>query len=59
MKYTDLVKRLKAAGWEITKENPHDKARHPDKPGIKIPIPHHREINEYLARAILKQAGLK
>ena len=59
MKYRDLVKRLRDAGWVITKEDPHDKARHPDKPGVKIPIPHHREINEYLAREILRQAGLK
>ena len=59
MKYRDLVKRLTDAGWQITKENPHDKAKHPGKPGVKIPIPHHREIDERLARAILKQAGLQ
>lgn len=58
MKYRDLVARLKAAGWVITKETPHDKARHPSKPGVKIPIPHHREISEALAKTILKQAGL-
>ena len=58
MKYRDLVAQLKAAGWVITKENPHYKARHPSKPGVKIPIPHHREIADALARAILKQAGL-
>ena len=59
MKYRDLVKQLTNAGWVVTKENPHDKAKHPDKPGVKIPIPHHTEINEFLAKAILKQAGLK
>lgn len=59
MKYRDLVKRLTDAGWVVTKENPHDKAKHPNKPGVKIPIPHHTEINELLAKQILKQAGLK
>ena len=29
------------------------------KAGIKIPIPRHREINEYTARGILESAGLK
>ncbi len=59
MKYRDLVKRLTDAGWVVTKETPHDKAVHPERPGVKIPIPHHKEINEYLARAILRQAGLQ
>lgn len=59
MKYKDLTDMLKVAGWIITKGNPHDKAKHPDKPGVKIPIPHHREINEKFARAILRQAGLR
>jgi hypothetical protein len=33
-------------------------AKHPDKPGFKIPIPRHTEINEYTAKQILKEAGL-
>lgn len=54
-----MVKRLTDAGWLVTKDTPHDMAVHPEHPGVKIPIPHHKEINEYLARAILRQAGLQ
>ena len=59
MKYKDLVKILKDNGWTVTKENPHDKAKNPAKPGVKIPIPHHKEIDENLAKKILREAGLR
>ncbi|MBZ4647272.1 MAG: hypothetical protein PWR27_2197 [Petroclostridium sp.] len=59
MKRRDLIKRLKDAGWEITSGAKHDMAKHPNKQGIKIPIPRHTEINEYTANQILKEAGLK
>jgi len=59
MKRRDLIKILKQAGWTITPGAKHDMAKHKDKPGIKIPIPRHTEINNYTAEAILKEAGLK
>ncbi|MCL5290338.1 MAG: type II toxin-antitoxin system HicA family toxin [Bacillota bacterium] len=59
MKRRDLDKILKAAGWEITSGKRHDMAKHPDKPGIKISLPRHKEINEYTAKGILEQAELK
>ena len=59
MKKHELVRALKKAGWNITPGGNHDLATHPEKPGIKIPIPRHREINEYTARGILESAGLK
>lgn len=58
LKRKDLDKQLKQAGWKITSGKRHDMAKHPDKPGIKIPLPRHKEINEYTAHGILKQAGL-
>jgi len=58
MKRLDLIKKLQAAGWKITSGGHHDMAEHPSKPG-KIPIPRHNEINEYTAKGILKDAGLK
>ena len=59
MKRRDIEKALKAAGWQIAPGGNHDLVTHPDKPGIKIPLPRHKEINEYTARGILKSAGLK
>lgn len=59
MKYRDLVKALQKAGWVITSGGNHDMAKNPQKPGVKIPIPRHREIPEMTAQGILKDAGLK
>lgn len=59
MKRRDIDKKLKAAGWVIKPGKKHDMAKHPEKPGIKIPLPRHKEINEYTAQGILEQAGLK
>lgn len=59
MKRKDIDRALQNAGWEITHGGSHDIAKHQQKPGVAIPIPRHAEVNEYLARAILKQAGLK
>jgi len=55
----ELVKKLKKAGWEISEGAKHSLAKHKEKPGVKIPIPRHAEINEYTASQILKEAGLK
>ena len=59
MKRRDLVKMLEQAGWTITEGAKHDMAKHKDKPGIKIPIPRHTEVDNYTAKGILKEAGLK
>lgn len=54
MKYRELIKKLKAMGWflkrqggnhEIWSNGEHDE-----------PVPRHREINERLAKKILKKA---
>jgi len=55
---TELVRKLKKDGWTITPGGKHSMAQHPTKPG-KIPIPNGSKINEYTARGILRDAGLK
>lgn len=59
MKRRDLIKALVAAGWHLTGGTNHDMAKHPDQPGVKIPVPRHREIEDWKAREILKEAGLQ
>ncbi len=59
MKRKDLDRALKKAGWKIEHGSNHDKARHPDKPGIQLTLPRHTEVKEMLAKAILKAAGLQ
>ncbi|MCL2415786.1 MAG: type II toxin-antitoxin system HicA family toxin [Defluviitaleaceae bacterium] len=55
-----LEKLLKSEGWEISHGKAHDQATHPQKPGIKIPIPRHTgDIPKGTLNSILKDAGLK
>lgn len=58
MKYNDLVRALKKAGWSVEHGGNHDMAFDPQKPNVRIPLPRHKEVNEYTARAILKAAGI-
>lgn len=59
MKRRDIDKALKKAGWIITPGGNHDLATHPQKSGIKIPLTQHKETNEYTAKGILEDAGIK
>lgn len=59
MKRKDIDKLLRKAGWSILHGGSHDLAQHPQRPGVKIPIPRHAEVNEQTARAILRQAGIR
>ncbi len=59
MKRRDIDKMLKKAGWVIIHGGNHDLATNPQKPGIKIPLPRHKEIKETTAKGILEDAGLK
>ena len=59
MKRRDIDKELHADGWIILHGGDHDMAIHPQKPGVKIPIPRHREIKETTAKEILRAAGLR
>jgi mRNA interferase HicA len=57
VKRKDLVKKLKDAGYRLDRISGHAIY---EKPGYRsIPVPNHREIDEYTAKAILKAAGIK
>ncbi len=57
MKRKDLIKLLADNGWWLLREG----ANHDIYTNGKRsePIPRHREINELLAKAIIKRQGLK
>ena len=58
MKRRDIDRMLKKAGWIIEPGGNRDLAKHPQRPGVKIPIPRHKEVNEITAKRILRDAGL-
>ena len=55
MKKKELVKKLNAKGFYFIRSGKHEMFSNGDK---LIAIPHGAEINERLARAIIKQLGL-
>ena len=55
MKRTDLVRSLEGTGAVLVRHGGnHDWYRNP-KTGVSQPVPRHREINEFLAKHILKK----
>ena len=55
MKRADLVRKLEEAGCELIRHGGnHDWYRN-SKTGVAQPIPRHREVNEILAKNILKK----
>ena len=56
MKRRDLIKKLEAAGYKLDRKGDHK--IYEKKGGNPVQVPDHNEINEYTAKAILKQAGL-
>jgi mRNA interferase HicA len=57
VKQRDLVKKLKAAGYELVRSGSHAIY---EKPGSRsVQVPNHRELNENTANEILKVAGIK
>ena len=57
MKRRDLVRRLLAAGFALVRSRgPHDVF---GRGTVRIAVPRHNEIKEYLARKILKEAGIE
>ncbi|MGD1070498.1 MAG: type II toxin-antitoxin system HicA family toxin [Bryobacteraceae bacterium] len=55
MKRTDLIRRLEESGCEFIRHGgKHDWYQNP-RTGISQPVPRHREINEILARHILRK----
>ena len=59
MQRTELERMLKKAGWVIKPGAKHQKARHPDKPGVIITVPNGSKVKDTTANGILKDAGLR
>lgn len=54
MKRRDLVAAVEAAGARLVRAGGKHDIYHNPKTGAAQPIPRHREINEFLARKILR-----
>lgn len=56
MKRKDLIKLLEKNGYSLKREG----AEHTiyEKDGKSVAVPRHREINEILAKSIIKKLGL-
>ena len=55
MKRRDVIHKLQAAGFtSVRNKGPHEVF---GRGGQRIPVPRHREIKEYLALRILRDAG--
>ena len=54
MKRVDLVKQLERAGCKLLRHGAKHDIYHNPKLGISQPVPRHREINERLAKKIIR-----
>jgi len=54
VKRLDLIKKLKAAGCELLRHGGKHDVYHNPKTGLSQPVPRHREINERLAKKIIR-----
>jgi mRNA interferase HicA len=54
MKRSDLIARLEAAGCTLLRHGSKHDIYHNPRTGRSQPIPRHREINEVLAKKILR-----
>ena len=54
MKYRELVRKLREVGWYLAREG----SRHEiwTNGEVEEPVPRHKEINEFLAKKIVKKA---
>jgi predicted RNA binding protein YcfA (HicA-like mRNA interferase family) len=52
-----ILRRLKRDGWVKAGSGPHDKFEHPNKPGVLIVVPRHKEQTTGVARSIARTAG--
>lgn len=57
MKRRDLIKLLKANGYYLKRSGGNHDIYTNGKQ--KVPVPRHNEINEFTAKGIIKQLGLK
>ena len=54
MKRRDLIKRIEEIGCELLRHGGKHDIYHNPKTGATQPVPRHREINEMLARKIIR-----
>lgn len=54
MKRTDLIRKLEASGCLLIRHGKHDWYRN-TRSGMSQPVPRHKEVNETLAKHILKK----
>jgi len=54
MKRRDLIKRIEVFGCELLRHGGKHDIYHNPKTGATQPVPRHREINEMLARKIIR-----
>lgn len=54
MKHQDLLKKLKTAGCELLRHGAKHDIYHNPMTGRSQPVPRHREINELLAKKIIR-----
>ena len=59
MKRSELIRKLRRSGYIIKPGGKHGKAIHPENPAKAIPVPNGSMINDYTAKAILKEAGVE
>jgi predicted RNA binding protein YcfA (HicA-like mRNA interferase family) len=52
-----VISRLKREGWIAVHGGKHDKFGHPDRPGILIVIPRHKELSIGVAKDAAEKAG--
>jgi predicted RNA binding protein YcfA (HicA-like mRNA interferase family) len=52
-----IVARLEREGWQSIGGGKHDRFRHPDRPGVRVVVPRHREQYPGTAYSIAKSAG--
>jgi predicted RNA binding protein YcfA (HicA-like mRNA interferase family) len=52
-----IVSRLKREGWTLIHGGKHDKFEHPDKPGVLIVVPRHKEVSRGVAKDAAEKAG--
>ena len=52
-----IVARLRADAWTETPRGKHNKLEHPDRPGVLLVVPRHKEQSPGVARSIARLAG--
>ncbi|MEQ1653011.1 MAG: type II toxin-antitoxin system HicA family toxin [Hyphomicrobium sp.] len=54
-----ITQRLEREGWILKEGGEHSIYKHPDRPGVRIVVPRHREVSTGVALSIAKLADWK